>query len=217
MNTAIIIPAFNPPDTFSSLLKTIQELTNSPIIIIDDGSIVEIKINHSDIIILRNEDNCGKGYSLIKGLQFAQNEGFTHAITLDADSQHDPALIDSFLKIEDDISLVLGIRKFKNNMPFHRKISNKLTSLIISAICRHKLDDSQCGYRRYKLEDVCIESFNEKGFQFESEVLIKLLRSGKTYQNVNIPTIYGQETSSIKKIRDTFKFIRLIVRILIRY
>ena len=52
MNTAIIIPAFNPPDSFSSLLATISTISKLTIIIIDDGSVPEIIIKNYKIIIL---------------------------------------------------------------------------------------------------------------------------------------------------------------------
>jgi len=90
MNLAIIIPTYNPPDTFSSLLKSIRKITSKPIIIIDDGSTPKINMDYSGVLVLRNRHNQGKGYTLIKGFKFAVNEGFTHAITLDADNQHDP-------------------------------------------------------------------------------------------------------------------------------
>ena len=216
MNLAIIIPTYNPPDTFSSLLKSIRKITSTPIIIIDDGSTPKINMDYSGVLILRNRHNQGKGYTLIKGFQYAENEGFTHAITIDADYQHDPELINSFLEYDENINLVLGTRNFTEDMPIHRRISNKLTSYIISLLCGKTVLDSQCGYRRYKLKDVCSESFREKGFQFESEVLIKLLRNNCTHANLEIPTIYSRENSSIKIFSDTFKFICLILRKLIR-
>ena len=217
MNIAIIIPAFNPPDSFSSLLKNISTIYKLTIIIIDDGSIPEIIINNSEIIILRNKQNEGKGFSLLKGFKYAQENDFTHAITLDADSQHDPRLIEMFLEVNENISLVLGTRKFEKDMPYHRRISNKLTSLIISFLSGEMIQDSQCGYRRYKLNDICSEIFIETGFQFESEILIKLLRKKCSYHQVGIPTIYGNEKSSINNIIDTLKFIRLILRSIIKY
>jgi len=198
-------------------LKTIRKITSKVIIVIDDGSAHKIEIESSEVIVLRNRHNQGKGYSLIKGFVYAQKKGFTHAITLDADSQHDPELINSFLAFDGDISLILGIRNFTEDMPIHRRISNKLTSFIISLICNEMVLDSQCGYRRYKLIDVCSESFNENGFQFESEVIIKLLRNNSTHCNLEIPTIYSHENSSINNFSDTLKFIRLILRILIKY
>ena len=64
-------------------------------------------------------------------------------------------------------------------------------SLIISYICNKQILDSQCGYRRYKLSDVCTESFIENGFQFESEALIKLLgKKNNCLHHIKIPTIY---------------------------
>ncbi|MBC8257182.1 MAG: glycosyltransferase family 2 protein [Candidatus Marinimicrobia bacterium] len=212
MNLSIIIPAYNPPTTFSSLIKSINKITPNAIIIIDDGSTPKINIEHSSVVVLRNTQNKGKGYSLIKGFKYAEKEGYTHAITIDADSQHDPESIISFLEFDKNISLVLGTRNFTTDMPIHRRISNTLTSYIISFLCGQTVIDSQCGYRRYILKDVCSESFKEKGFQFESEVLIKLLRNNCTHENLEIPTIYSNENSSINNINDTFKFIRLILR-----
>ena len=217
MNIAIIIPAFNPTDSFLSLLKTISTISKLTIIIIDDGSFPEIIIKNPEIIILRNKQNQGKGFSLLKAFNYAQENGFTHAVTLDADSQHDPKLIEMFLEVNENISLVLGTRNFGKDMPCHRRISNKLTSLIISFLCGDTIQDSQCGYRRYKLIDVCSEIFIETGFQFESEILIKLLRKKCSYHQIDIPTIYGKEKSSINNIIDTLKFIRLILRSIIKY
>ena len=217
MSIAIIIPAFNPPESFFSLLKTISIISKLPIIIIDDGSFPKIIIKNYDIIILRNTQNQGKGFSLLKGFRYAQRNNFTHVVTLDADSQHDPRLIKMFIEVNEDISLVLGARKFEKDMPYHRRISNKLTSLIISLLSGEKIQDSQCGYRRYKLNEICSEIFIETGFQFESEILIKLLRKKCTYHQVDISTIYRNEKSSINNIIDTLRFIRLILRSIIKY
>jgi len=217
MNTAIIIPALNPPDSFLYLLKTISTISKLPIIVIDDGSFPKIINKNPQIILLRNKQNQGKGFSLLKGFRYAQKNDFTHAITLDADSQHDPCLIKIFLEVNEDISLVLGKRKFEKDMPFYRRISNKLTSLIISFLCREKIHDTQCGYRRYKLIDIYSEIFIETGFQFESEILIRLLRKKCSNHQIDIPTIFGNEKSSINNIIDTLKFVRLILRSIIKY
>ena len=93
MIPAIIIPTFNPPITFLKLIKSIRNITSIPIIIIDDGSNPSIKIEtkYSNIKLLKNKTNQGKGFSLLKGFNYAYERGYTHSITLDADSQHDPA------------------------------------------------------------------------------------------------------------------------------
>ena len=216
MNPVIIIPAYNPPKTFMSLLENIHLITSSPIIIIDDGSIPIIDLADNNTILLRNKNNSGKGFSLLRGFKEAFDMGYSHAITMDADSQHDQNILQSFIEIDENISFVLGYRQFNTIMPLHRRISNKLTSSVISYICQEQILDSQCGYRRYKLDNVCSETYLEHGFQFESEVLIKLLCNNCTLHQIEIPTIYSQENSSMNIFLDTIKFIRLIIRCLIR-
>ena len=218
MNPIIIIPAYNPPDLFPQLITRLYKITAIPIIVIDDGSVPLIYLKNSKLTLLRNSNNRGKGYSLVKAFHYSYNRGYSHAVTLDADFQHDPQLLDSFMKIHEDISIVLGRRNFKREMPIHRRLSNKITSSIISYICGKRILDSQCGYRRYKLSDVCSETFIENGFQFESEVLIKLLIGNKTsLQHLTIPTIYDRENTSMNNIWDTIRFIRLIIRTIFKY
>ena len=56
----------------------------------------------------------------------AYKKGYTHCITLDADSQHDPEYIKSFLQINKDISIVIGKREFNNE---HKEINADVLSL----------------------------------------------------------------------------------------
>ena len=212
MQQAIIIPAYNPPNTIFQLISTIHTITTCPVIIIDDGSDPPIRLESKNCTLLRNDQNMGKGAALLKGLYYAQKSGFTHAITLDADNQHDPEYLPLFLECDENISIVLGVRNFNSIMPLHRKLSNKLTSQIISWMCNIKILDSQCGYRRYRLKDVCSKTYSESGFQFESEVLIKLLRDNCSLKHISVPTIYSNENSTMNNFRDTFKFINLIFR-----
>jgi len=217
MNPIVIIPAYNPPESLYQLIGAIHKLRPIPIIVVDDGSEPPIKIRSDDIIILRNVSNKGKGFSLNKAFNYAKRGGYTHAVTLDADYQHDPQMLDIFLSVNKNISIVIGKRDFNIKMPMHRRISNNLTSYIISYICRQKVFDSQCGFRRYTVSHVCSAKFIENGFQFESEVLIKLVgKQNYTLEQVDIPTIYNKESSSINNISDTLKFIRLIIRYIFR-
>ena len=210
----IIIPAYNPPFYFIKLLEDIRNITNIPIIVIDDGSQPKIKIKPTidRLTLSRNKNNEGKGYSLLKAFNLSLKNGYTHAITMDADSQHDPSLISKFLSVNENIIIVCGNRDFNSGMPFIRKLSNVITSKIISLLCSKIILDSQCGYRRYRLESICKKTYLENGFQFETEVLIKILKKKRSVVHVSIPTIYGYESSSMHYFYDTLKFIQLIIR-----
>ena len=142
MKTIIVIPAFNPTFQLAKLINEINKLIDNPILIIDDGSSVPISIKKKNLHVIYNEKNKGKGYSLIKAFKYAEIKGFSHAVTLDADFQHDPKVLPDFLKIDRSKDVVIGTRCFNKNMPLHRRCSNILTSLILSLICKSKINDS---------------------------------------------------------------------------
>ena len=216
MNSVVIIPAYNPPNKFPKLIHYIKNKLFLDIIIIDDGSKPPIKLlNSENIYLLINKTNKGKGYALIKAFKFAIEKGFTHAITLDADFQHDPKYINEFISINENIKIVYGKRNFSKTMPVHRRLSNFLTSYIISLICNVKIHDTQCGYRRYKLDEMQSYKFSQNGFQFETEVLFKIVKNPNSITHIEIPTIYNNSNSSIRIIKDTLKFINFVIKFLI--
>jgi len=211
MNILILIPSHNDSDHLPELIRRIQQITTSTILIIDDGSDKPIHLSDANVKIHRNKSNLGKGGALKNGFNYASENGFSHVITMDSDLQHDPDKLNSFIEFDKHYDLVCGQRIIDRTMPYHRQLSNKLTSWILSLLCGQKIYDSQCGYRRYSIQSVSGLQCRENGFQFESEVLIKLIRRGALIGQVSIPTIYGNETSSMRIIQDTFKFIKLIL------
>tara|TARA_B100000959_G_C14607139_1_gene470515 strand:- start:244 stop:633 length:390 start_codon:yes stop_codon:yes gene_type:complete len=122
-------------------------------------------------------------------------------------------MLDDFFEVDDEYDIVLGTRDFTTNMPVHRRLSNLITSKLVSFMCGRKILDSQCGYRRYKLSNVLCWKYMENGFQFESEILIRMIGLSKgSIKHVPINTIYNSEKSSISHVSDTFQFISMIIR-----
>ena len=196
MNLAIIIPSYNSNSSLSKLIEIINRDYSKSIIVIDDGSDEVFTCQYENVDIIRNKENKGKGFSLQRGFKRAQERGYTHGVTLDADLQHNPDEIDKFINLSEDIDFVLGYRDRDHSMPIHRKLSNKITTALISKLTRKRILDSQCGFRRYNLS--LINSFNylEDGFQFESEVLIKCLPQGVSIKQIKIETIYDKNNKS---------------------
>ena len=209
MKCLAVIPCYNDDSYLSNLIPDVKRYLDD-VLIIDDGSKNKINDNYNCNII-RNCKNRGKGYSIKKALRYAKTNGFSHIITLDSDGQHSPDCIPDFISINPMVDLVLGKREFNKSMPVHRRLSNKLTSLIVSLFANHNVYDSQCGFRRYKVDSFSEVTSRENGFQYESEVLIKGLKLGRIV-HVDIPTIYSDEKSSINNLYDTIKFIRLVFR-----
>lgn len=214
----IIIPVYNSEKQLPQLINKIRELYETIFIyIINDGSTDSTLRQIPDtknLMIFSHYKNRGKGASLITGIQKAQQQKYQYAIFLDSDLQHDPSKIIDFIEHHEDTGaeMVLGRRDFKfKKMPFTRILSNTITSWLISIRCRKKIHDSQCGYRLIDIDNIDVNSYKYKGFQFESEFLIRALDNNIKYRELKIPTIYKEEKSSINGIFDTLKFIKLYI------
>lgn len=216
MKTCIIIPAHNEEKTIGGLIKEIKD-RGLDILVVDDGSkdnTVKI-VNEFGAMILRNKKNLGKGVSLRRGFEFALERGYETVITMDGDGQHSPSSIPEFLEFSKntDTKVVVGNRmKSHCKMPVIRLLTNKIMSLILSFICRQKIPDSQCGFRLIKREVLEKISLFTKNFEIESEILIRAARAGFKIGSIPIESIYRGESSSINPILDTIRFIRFIIR-----
>ena len=95
-------------------------------------------------------------------------------------------------------------------MPLHRKMSNKITSFLLSLKTGVKIIDSQCGFRAYKAEVIKNIRTVKNGYEAESEILIKAARKRYKIGFTDISTIYGNEESKMSPVKTTFNFIKVL-------
>lgn len=212
----LIIPVYNGRDSILKLIQHLESIESPPVLVMDDGSTDGLQeVIPDQVRFLRHPHNKGKGAALKTGLTHARTLGFEYAITLDADGQHDPLRIPEFLEAarHSPRSLTIGKRDLVNHsMPFHRKFSNNVTSLMLSLRCGLRIYDSQVGYRCYPLNDSRLWDSIESGFQFESAVFMNAARLRIPLLWIPIPVIYGSEASHIHLVKDTLRFIRTFGR-----
>ena len=215
MKQLIVIPCYNTHIYINKLVFTLFENTSTDILIIDDGSSPKISFENNELAnlkIIRNNINKGKGHALKKGFLYAEENNYTHVITLDGDLQHDPSEINNFISENQDIDFLIGYRELRKPMPLSRIISNTITSQIISLILNKKIRDSQCGYRRYCLKKINFDRNSSNGYIFESEILLNSVNKLSRLKNIPIKLIYEGSPSHINKFTDTIKFIKLILK-----
>ena len=216
VNPVIVIPVYNGRDSLLHLISQIKSACNYPMIIVDDGSTDSLMASDlKDQHYLQHSTNRGKGAALKSGLNLAREMGYSCAVTLDADGQHDPGLIVTFVASfrDNKHNLVVGMRDLlKQDMPFHRKLSNNITSLMLSFRAGFRIYDSQVGYRCYPLNDSRLWDSSEDGFQFESAVFFNAAKLNIKPYWQPIPVIYGTEDSHMDLFWDTLRFIRTYLR-----
>jgi len=210
---AAIIPFFNERATINQVIQLTLNHVDA-VIAIDDGSTdnsSETIALTENITLIVNATNRGKGFALRKGLSYAVEKGFDKLITIDADMQHNPDEIPLLCSKLNDYPIVIGNRLNNlKDMPLQRKISNKITSYLLSIKTGQDILDSQSGFRAYSAEVIANVKTGEDGYEAESEILIKASQKGYRIGFENISTIYGDEISKMNPVKSTIGFIKLI-------
>lgn len=219
---AVVIPVYNEERFIAEVLKRLLQYPDLEIIVVDDGSTdqtLSILKTFPQIHLQKHAQNQGKGSALQTGFQFALDQGYAAVITMDGDAQHDPAEIPIFFQFKEDMEnlFLMGNRmREKKSMPWIRWMTNRTMSGIVSWLAHAPISDSQCGYRRIGRNILAQIHLTTSRFDTESEILIQSCRLGFPVREVPIETIYGEETSKIRVISDTIRFIFLVLRYLIK-
>lgn len=207
-----VIPFYNEKETLSRILNDTLNYVDI-IFAVNDGSSDNWKYeqNQDKVHFINLRRNYGKGRALSEGFEAAVKSNIDIIITLDADLQHDPEYIPHFVEELKSYDIVIGNRlKNLTGMPIQRKLSNKLTSFLLSIKTGQKIVDSQCGYRAYRSDVIKNISTNYSGFEAESEMIIKAARMGYKIGFVGIPTIYADEKSKMKPIQAIIGFLKVL-------
>lgn len=208
-----LIPAYNEAERITPVIEAAR--AHLPVLVVDDGSTDDTArlAEEAGAVVLRQVPNQGKGAALRAGFRWALERGYDAVIMLDADGQHDPAEIPTFLQTyaAHESDLVIGQRDF-SQMPFPRNISNRLGTWLFSWALGQHAPDNQSGYRLLsrRMLEATLES-REHGFEFEVEMIVTCVLLGYRLDWVPIRTIYAGEGSHIRPLPHLRHFLRVTV------
>ncbi len=216
-NTIVVIPSYNESRTIGNIVMGVVNMGLS-VLVIDDGSTdnTERVALDNGAMVIRHRQNLGKGFSVREGIKHVlKKTNFEWMIIMDGDGQHHtedvPVLMNATR--EEKVDIIIGNRMLQTKtMPSLRYWTNRFTSWVVSGVCGQRIPDTQCGYRLIKVAALKKMRLISKKYDIESEILIQAAENSMTIKSVPIQTIYGEETSSINPMRDTFKFFALILK-----
>jgi len=228
-----VVPVYNHEravgDTTLSLRR--HGLT---VLLVDDGSGPEcaaelrrLAAADPEVRLLRLPKNGGKGAAVMAGLEAAAAAGFTHALQIDADGQHDSADVPRFVAaaVAEPRALICGQPVFDASMPRHRLYLRYLTHLMVWLnTLSFDIRDSMCGLRVYPLSVVLpfIKAAPPGSrMDFDVEVLVRLHWSGVTMRWIATRVGYPADgVSHFRLVRDnwliTLMHARLFLGMLLR-
>jgi glycosyltransferase involved in cell wall biosynthesis len=213
-NTKVLalIPAYNEGLRVAGVVA--GALAHLPVLVVDDGSTDDTaaQAEAAGAVVLRQRPNQGKGAALKAGFRWAIDEVYKAVLTLDADGQHDPAEIPSFLRAYNtgQADLTIGARDF-SQMPPVRRLANSLGQWTFSWALGQPVRDNQSGYRliRRPLMEAMLTS-SEAGFELEVEMIVICVQRGLALDWLPIRTIYTGEGSHINSRQHVVNFLRLV-------
>ena len=204
MKQCFIIPVYNHPHYLQALVQHLHTF-QLPIIMVNDGSdqectalLRQIAAEYAQVDLVEHEVNQGKGQAVITGLLHAEKNGFSHALQLDADGQHDWQDIPHFLEASQQHpqAMVIGQPIFDASVP-KKRLNGRYATHIWVWINSLSLEikDSMCGFRVYPLAST-VHILKTAKFQprmgFDSEILVRLKWENVSFVNVPTRVVYPE-------------------------
>lgn len=212
----VVIPAFDAAETIGGLVHEVRG-QGFDVIVVDDGSrdrTAAIASAQGAFVIshLRNE---GKGAAMRTAFEHALRARYDGVITMDGDGQHDPADIPQLIHAGElqHAGVVIGNRLMNGPaMPRSRRWTNRLMSAVVSALTRQRIPDSQCGFRFIRAEVLGDVPLRARRFEIETELLCRAAARRWKIVSAPVRSIYRQERSHIRPVRDGLRFVGVILR-----
>lgn len=207
-----LIPAYEAAHLVGPVIE--KAARHLPVWVVDDGSSDDTAAvaAAAGARVIRQVPNQGKGAALRNGFRHALDEGVEAVVTLDADGQHDPAEIPALLEAwrRERPEMVVGARDY-DQMPFVRRLSNKIGRRLIGNALGTSVPDNQSGYRVIgsRLMRAMLDS-GESGFEFEVWMIVLCVRNGWPMAWVPIRTIYGDQGSHIRPLDHVKSYFRMM-------
>jgi glycosyltransferase involved in cell wall biosynthesis len=213
-----IVPAYNSASSVGEVVKGIVDLRcRMPILVVDDGSTdatAEVA-RRAGALVKSHPANLGKGAALRTGFEHFLTTGLGAVVTLDADGQHDPAEIPHLVVRwrQTGADIVIGTRKRDPaQMPPLRRLTNAVSSAMVSLAAGQRIEDSQSGFRLLSREVLSCVRTKAAGYDAESEILVKAAAKGFRVESAPISTIYGDERSHINPVKQPILFIWVMLK-----
>ena len=230
VRACVVVPTYNNPDTLREVVMRAREHLGD-VIVVDDGSSEPAasvaRSLHQDRLahVHRREHNGGKGAAVKDGLETARELGYTHALQVDADLQHEIGDIPRFLELarKNPDALILGSPVFDSTAPWLRLMARKITRFWVHVQTGGRvITDPMCGFRLYPVVRALAVKVRGNAMDFDPEIAVKMQWDGTPIVNLPTRVRYNQGgVSHFRQLRDnallTWMHIRLTTCAVLRH
>lgn len=153
LRVLIVIPALNEQDSVADVVRDVRSnVPDATCLVIDDGSRDDTakRAAAAGAVVLSLPFNLGVGGAMRTGFRYALDHNYDAVVQVDADGQHDPAVVPQLLAGLSDADIVIGARfagvgAYAARGP--RRWAMRLLASVIGGISGSKLTDATSGFK----------------------------------------------------------------------
>lgn len=212
-SVCIIVPAHNEEKTITAVIEKIRHYSPmATIVVVNDGSTDNTKreAEKTNVTVLDLPINLGIGGAMQTGLKYAAREGFSMAMQVDGDGQHDPRFIADVLEPlkKGTADMVIGSRFLQPigyTSSFIRLFGIRFFAWLIGIVTNKRIFDATSGYRAYNREALEFAAKHYPSDFPEPESIVTFLRNGFRIEEVSVVMKERQGgVSSVRPIKGTY-------------
>ncbi len=223
-----VVPTYRHVDRLGSVVGALAA-QGLPVIVVDDGNApdvaekIAVAAQEAGAQLVIRAVNGGKGAAMKDGFRAARDAGWTHALQIDADGQHDVAELPAMLSLahEKPSDVVCAVPVYDHTIPKGRKIGREITHFWVRVeTLSLEISDSMCGFRIYPLADVIHVIDHEwigDRMDFDTEILVQLNWRGLRVIEHPTRVVYPPDnTSNFRMFRDNVRISLMHTRLAIQ-
>ena len=194
----IIVPTYNNPATIRGVVEKARRHL-ADIIVVDDGSDEPGRTACASLateglaIVHHCGQNGGKGAAVKAGFTLASARGFTHALQVDGDGQHDLDQIPTFLQLARarPEALILGTPVYDHTLHKGRYVARLVTRFWnYLEVMGPTIGDSMCGFRVYPIAAALASGTRGNRMDFDIEIPVRMVWMGIPVINAAVGVRY---------------------------
>jgi glycosyltransferase involved in cell wall biosynthesis len=201
-----LIPAYDEADRVGAVVESALRYVRS-VLVVDDGSSdgTDEVARRAGAEVVRHAARQGKGVAIRTGIDHLRGRDHRYLLLLDADGQHDPDDAPPLILAAErqGYDLVIGHRVLDKE--FHgpvRYYTNLVGCNVLSRWTGLELLDSQSGFRLVRAAMLDEIELDARGFEIETEMLLKLCRRGARVGHVEVRSVAPNRKSRLRPVRD---------------